>query len=211
MVRTIKTPSQKVKITKAEFVRSLQEEVRVLHPYEVSQRLREAYGVVSVCQIDEDLSASEYRGYMIRGPIRDDRSPENPELYTCVVSADQSYGWQKIVWTKEILQILDAHRTSSRELLERSLEMRVALEPHDDDTPPHVIADKEGLLLALGVTMPLAFRNSQRSQVDSLIKRPRSQLEQLFSIPSELLRFVLSKEFEGRFNDALERERHKSD
>jgi hypothetical protein len=134
-------------MSKADFVRSLQFESKALSPFDISQRLRQLHCCVSVCQLDPDLSSAEYRGYMVRYREKRDRSPENPELYVCVVSADQSIAWQQLTWAKEILQILDRpeHRTGNRTALGAMMDVRKVRTPNGNGTPLNVMADKNGL------------------------------------------------------------------
>ncbi len=191
-------------ISKADFIRSLQGENKGLSPYDVSQRVRLAHGCVSVYQADSELSVEDHRGYMIRWREKRDRTADNPELYICVISTQQSKAWQDVTWIKEILQILDppSHRTDTPEKLKSMLANRHALTPNGHDTPHNVVADKAGLILALGAAIPYKYRRVLREQ-DYLSRYEIDELEHMLLIPNELVGFLLGADFEAQFNTAL--------
>lgn len=188
-------------MSKADFVRSLQFESKALSPFDISQRLRQQYGCVSVCQLDS-IPVAEYRGYMLRYREKKDRSPENPELYVCVVSSDQSMAWQQLIWAKEILQILDRpeHRTGGKVALGAMMDVRKVRTPNGDGTPLNVMADKNGLTLALGSRIPQIYRNSLRN---TKVRSSLQSLEATLLVPQELIDWLLSDEFEQQFEQAL--------
>lgn len=187
---------------KANFIRSLQYETRPLSPPEISQKLRLLHSCVSIYQGDAQLRIEEYRGYMYRPPEKSDRSPENPELYNCVISLNQSKAWQDLVWVKEILGILDLprHRTKSKAALGEMLDNRIVLTPNGDNTPLNVVADKNGFTLALGCMMPAAYRASLRKMTP---RPPIEVLEGMVLVPREFIDWLLTDDFESRFERAL--------
>lgn len=189
-------------MSKAEFVKSLQFESKALSPFDISQRLRQLHSCVSICLLDEGLNPEEYRGYMLRYEPKPNRSPQNPELYVCVVSAQQSMAWQQLVWAKEILQILDRpeHRTDSKVALEHMMASRAVLVPNAEETPLNVVADKNGFLLALGSKVPRDYRNSLR---DTKSRPSVETLEGILLVPKEFIERLLSDEFEAQFEQAL--------
>jgi len=189
-------------MSKAAFVRSLQTESKALHPFDISQRLRQLHGCVSVSLLDDHLSAKEIRGYMMRYREKPDRSPENPELYICVVSADQSHAWQSLVWAKEILHVLDRseHRTASKDALGRMLDSRKVLTPNGHETPLNVAADKNGFVLALGSKVPQVYRNALRN---AKVTPSIEALENTLLVPAEFIGMLLSEEFEATFEKAI--------
>ncbi|NIY77953.1 hypothetical protein HCZ23_00515 [Celeribacter sp. HF31] len=190
--------------TKRGFIESLQVKDTLLSPYEISQEMRLAIGCVSVCSFDEQLQIEHFRGYMIRHKKRD-RSPENPELYDCVVSTNQSRAWQHIVWIKEILHIFDQEkqRTQRADALKEMLLSRDTGTPSNGSTGLNVIADKEGLVLALGSAVPRRYRTVLRDQ-EFLQRYTPEQLEVMLTVPKEKMAFLLDAEFEVKFNSALE-------
>jgi hypothetical protein len=189
-------------MSKADFVRSLQFESKALSPFDISQRLRQLHSCVSICQLDPELNPDEYRGYMLRYKPKQNRSPQNPELYVCVVSAKQSMAWQQLVWAKEILQILDhpEHHTGSKTALEHMMASRAVLAPNENETPLNVMADKNGFLLALGSKVPRDYRNSLR---DTKALPSLETLEGILLVPKEFIERLLSEEFEAQFEQAL--------
>jgi hypothetical protein len=191
-------------LSKADFIGSLQGENKALSPYDISQRLRIAVGCVCVYRGDPDLSVDDFRGYMIKYADKPHRSPENPELYVCVISLQQSKAWQDVIWTKEILQILDSldHRTDTQDKLGQMLEHRRPHAPYGDGTPTHIVADANGFTLALGCTVPQSYRDTLRQQ-RYLDRYPLDVLEGMLLIPAEWVEFVLSPSFEDNFNLAL--------
>jgi hypothetical protein len=192
-------------MTKSEFIRSLQSESIALSPYQVSQRLRLACGCVSVFQGDHELDPADYRGYMLRYAEKPDRTPENPELYVCVISLRQGKAWQDLIWTKEILGVLDhpEHRTKDRTSLGHMIDNRSALPPHGAGTPANVIADKNGFTLALGCAVPFEYRKVLRKE-KYLDRFSGEQLEELLLIPEEFIAHLLSEGFEKSFEEALQ-------
>jgi len=190
-------------MSKSEFIRSLQHEEKALSPFDISQRIRLKHGCVSTYLGDKYLDIAEYRGYMIRFKEKPNRSPEDPELYVCVISLQQTKPWQDLVWTKEILQILDGknHRTDSREALGHMLDSR-DVQRRSNGTPLNVRADMNGLALALGATIPKAYRTILRQQ-NFIDKHPPAQLEQTLLVPAEFLTWVISEEFEKNFETAV--------
>ena len=141
---------------------------------------------------------------MVRYRHKPHRSPDDPELYVCVISAQQSKAWQDLTWTKEILQILDPeeHWTNTPEKLRSMLANRKTLSPNGHDTPGHVMADKNGLILALGTAIPLGYRKVLR-EADSLGRYEIDELEHQLLVPNELVSFLLGDTFEAAFEDAL--------
>jgi hypothetical protein len=189
-------------MSKAEFVRSLQFESKALSPFDISQRLRQTHSCVSIYQGDADLKVSEYRGYMVRYREKRDRTPENPELYVCVISLKQSKPWQDLVWVKEILHILDKkeHFTSSQDALGHMLDSRRVLTRGGDATPLNVGADKNGFTLALGAKVPMVYRNSLRN---TKVRPSLDSLEAALLVPKEFIDWLLADEFEQIFETAL--------
>jgi hypothetical protein len=192
-------------VSKAEFVRSLQTEGKALSPFDISQRVRIAVGCVAAYQGDADLAVEHYRGYMVKFSDKPNRSAEDPELYICVISLNQTAAWQSVVWIKEILQILDheAHRTDTREKLVAMLKVRETASPNGHGTPPHVIADKNGLTLAIASAVPKSYRDVLREQ-RFLDRYDPDELEKVLLVPSELIARLLSSSFEGELEEALE-------
>jgi hypothetical protein len=190
-------------MSKADFVESLQFESKALSPFDISQRLRQQHGCVSICQLDDELNVEKYRGYMLRYQEKRDRSPQNPELYVCVVSTRQSLAWQQLVWAKEILQILDRpeHRTGSRRALGDMMDSRQVLTDNGDDTPLNVVADRIGFTLALGSKVPRVYRNSLRN---TLTLPSLESLEAILLVPKTFIPWLLTPGFETRFEGALE-------
>lgn len=189
-------------MSKADFVRSLQFESKALSPFDISQRLRQLHSCVSICQLDPELNPEDYRGYMVRFKAKPNRSPQNPELYVCVVSAKQPMAWQQLIWAKEILQILDRpeHHTGTKDALQNMMKSRAVLAPNGHGTPLNVVADKNGLLLALGSTVPRDYRNSLR---DTKARPSLETLEGTLLVPGEFIELLLSPEFEEQFERAL--------
>lgn len=187
-------------MSKADFIRSLQYESKPLSPFDISQRLRQTHSCVCIYQGDPELPIEEYRGYMIRFREKRERTPDNPELYVCVVSLRQSKQWQDLVWTKEILQILDRpeHRTASKASLGHMLDSRQVLAEHTDGIPLNVMADKNGFTLAVGSMVPTVYRTMLRSP-----KSRPSPLEATLPISQEFIPWVLSPQFEQNFEAAL--------
>jgi hypothetical protein len=185
----------------------MQVEKQTIHPHAISQRLRIAYGVVSICLIDNDLPIEEYRAYMLRGSEKADRSAEDPELYTCIVSGKQSQAWQMLSWAKEILQVLDKNgaRTDSKSKLSDMIANRSVTDLHADDTPSNVIADKDGLVLAIGSVVPMAYRKILRNQ-RVLEHNSIKSLEPQLLIPSDFIEYLLVDDFEVKFEQALAKE-----
>lgn len=189
---------------KSEFIRHLQTDVKALSPFEISQQIRLKYFFVSTYQGDPELRVSDFRGYMVKYSEKLHRSAEDPELYTCIISLEQSKAWQDLIWIKEILQILDhpEHRTNERDKLGRMLDNRQTNSPNGRDTPLNVMADKVGLTLALGSAIPHAYREILREQ-RYLERYSPDDLEQILNIPAELIPIVLETTFEKTFEDAL--------
>lgn len=189
-------------MSKSEFIRSLQGDDVVLTPYEISQRIRKKHGCCSRYRGDPGLNVAHYRGYMVRY-AKPDRSPENPEWYECVISLGQSKQWQDLVWTKEILGILDGpdHWTKNKELLGHMIDSRAHQVIRSVGTPLNVTADKDGLILALGCAIPLGYRQTLRDQRS--LEKNRQQLEAEIMIPAEFIDAVLGPPFEDEFERAL--------
>jgi hypothetical protein len=139
---------------------------------------------------------------MIRFSEKRDRTPENPELYVCVISLKQSKSWQDLVWVKEILQILDkkAHFTSAADALGHMLDSRTVLAKNGDATPPNVMADKNGFTLALGAKVPMVYRTSLRN---SRVRPSLDALEAALLVPKEFIDWLLTEQFERDFDTAL--------
>ncbi len=189
-------------MSKADFVRSLQFESKALSPFDISQRLRQTHSCVSICQLDDGLDVRAYRGYMVRFVEKRDRTPENPELYVCVVSSQQSMAWQQLIWVKEILQILDRseHRTDTQAALGAMLDNRKVLTGNGNGIPGNVVADKIGLTLALGCKVPMVYRTSLRN---TKVRPSNEALEATLLVPAFLIDWLLSDEFEKVFEQAL--------
>lgn len=191
--------------SKSDFIQALQKEKTTLSAFEISQKLRLQCGCLSICQSDDKLEVSHTRAYMVKYSDKPFRSPENPELYACIISTKQSMAWFQLVWIKEIIQILDrtSHRTDTSEKLGSMLDNRMATSPNGNGTPSHIIADKTGFTLALGSAIPLTYREILREQ-GYLEKYSLSQLEEMLVIPKEFVRFVLESSFEKTFDEALQ-------
>lgn len=189
-------------MSKANFIRSLQYESKALSPFDISQRLRQTHSCVSICRLDPKLDVKQYRGYMVRYGEKRDRTPENPELYTCVVSSQQSMAWQQLVWAKEILQILDhpEHRTGAKVALGDMLDSRKVLVKNGDSTPLNVVADRNGFTLALGSKVPMVYRTSLRN---SRVRPSPETLESTLLVPAEFIDWLLTDDFERHFEKAL--------
>jgi hypothetical protein len=187
-------------MSKSEFIRSLQFESKALSPFDISQRLRQQYSCVSVYQGDPKLDPKKHRGYMTRFREKPDKTPENPELYVCIIASNQPKSWQDLVWTKEILHILDrnAHWTQNKNALGHMLDNRTTLEPHDDGTPLNVKADKNGVTLALGCKVPHTYRTSLRKARPAL-----GALEGMLLVPAEYCEWLLTDDFETHFGNAV--------
>jgi hypothetical protein len=188
-------------MSKSDFIRSLQFEPKALSPFDISQRLRQQYSCVSIYQGDPDLDFRKRRGYMVRYQPKAERTPENPELYTCVIALNQSPAWQDLVWAKEILHILDGpgHATHADNLGDM-LDSRAVNGPTGDGTPLNVMADKNGFILALGCKIPHTYRVSLRKSLD----RPgHDQLEKTLMVPTDFIEDLLNPKFEEEFATAL--------
>lgn len=190
--------------SKADFIRSLQSEIKGLSPYDISQRLRLECGCVSIYHGDDELSVEDFRGYMVKFTDKPNRSPNDPELYVCVISLQQSKAWQDVVWIKEILQILDRidQRTDDPAKLRSMLANRAVATPNGTGTPGHVVADKNGLTLALGSAIPRGYRKVLRDQ-NYLDRYDVDELEHMLLIPAEWVEFLLDESFEPVFEEAL--------
>ena len=191
-------------MSKSAFVRSIQEERLALSPFDVSQRLRLQHGLVSVYQGDAELEIEDYRGYMVRYPAKHTPTPQNPELYVCVISLKQPTAMQNLVWTKEIIQVLDRpeHRTNNKEALGHMLDNRSVADPHTPATPANVKADKDGFTLALGCTVPYAYREILRRE-KYLERFSLEQLEEQLLVPAEYIQRLLNPSFETEFEACL--------
>jgi hypothetical protein len=191
-------------MSKSEFIRSLQSENKLLSPPEISQRIREKHSCVSTYRGDPKLDVRMYRGYMIRWTEKPNKTPDDPDWYECIISLDQSKQWQDLVWTKEILGILDGpdHWTRDKSSLGDMLDNRAPREPHGVSTPLNVKADKNGLTLALGCAVPRAYRKTLRDQKFSE-KYSTKQLETMLLVPEEFIAVLLGPEFETDFDRAL--------
>jgi hypothetical protein len=192
-------------MSKSEFIRSLQGDSVMLTPYEISQRIRKRHSCVSTYMGDAELKIEHYRGYMLRYPEAPNKTPENPQHYVCVISLKQSKQWQDLVWTKEILGILDGpdHWTSDKALLGHMLDSRGELLARSTGTPLNVLSDRNGLTLALGCTIPFGYRRTLRDQ-HSLAKFDTEQLESIIMVPAELIEWLLNLAFEEEFERALQ-------
>jgi hypothetical protein len=192
-------------MSKSAFVRSLQGVNKPLSPFEVSQRIREQYSCVSTYQGDAKLNIEHYRGYMIRYQEKPHKTPEDPEWYVCVVSLGQSKQWQDIVWTKEILGILDGadQWTHNKKSLANMMDNRTESFHHSAGTPLNVTADKNGLTLALGCAVPLAYRTILRNERFAAKYTPE-QLESLLPVPADFIESLLNPQFELDFDRAVD-------
>jgi hypothetical protein len=139
---------------------------------------------------------------MVRFREKRDRTPENPELYVCVVSTQQTMAWQQLVWAKEILQILDRpeHRTGSKSSLGHMMDSRKVLSENGDKTPLNVVADKNGFTLALGTKVPMVYRTSLRN---TKVRPSLDALEATLLVPKEFIEWLLTDHFEEFFEQAL--------
>jgi hypothetical protein len=166
--------------------------------------IRERYSCVSVCMWDARLDSRMHRGYMLPTPRNPSRSPDHPDLYVCVLSTDQNKPWQDLVWTKELLGILDdpSHWTTNKQLLGHTLDNRESTNPHEPGTPLNVMADKNGVALALGCAVPGAYRAKLRAE-DCLSKYSSEDLEEILCVPAEFFVWLFGPQFETDFERAL--------
>jgi len=190
---------------KADFIASLQTSAQPISPYEISQEIRREFSWVCLSQFDEDLNPEIARGYMIRPLMRRVHTPDDPCLYWCVISTQQSKGWQHVTWIKEMLHALDSgdSLTSNKDKLGSMLDVRVANSPNGRETPPHVVADKTGLILALGTAIPNSFRKKLRTHGQTKDELPLNILADLANIPENFIDTILNDNFEEKFNTAL--------
>lgn len=188
-------------MSKSDFIRSLQVETKALSPFDISQRLRQLFACVSMCRWDEGLNPDKYRGYMLWPDKKPMPTPDDPELYVCVIATKQSKAHIDVTWTKEILHILDApsHRTDAASL-EHMLGNREIVGRNGNGAPPNVVADVNGLTLALGCMVPQRYRSSLRSTTKRLSDE---ELEAVLSVPAEYVPWLLSDKFEDDFEAAL--------
>ncbi len=192
---------------KIEFIQSMQEEEQALWPYDVSQRIREKFAWLCLYRGDSELDPKlAYRGYMVRPSTSRAHSAEDPAAYWCVVATSQTMGWQNLVWIKEMLQGLDSEDalTSDAEKLDQVIAMSDVHEPNGHDTPPNVVADRNGFTLALGCAIPQKLRDALRRELiatGGLSPLRRADLENY--IPSEYVDHVLDEAFEQEFDNAL--------
>lgn len=191
-------------MSKRAFVQGLQVRDQVLSPYEISQAVRLAIGCVSRVAWDHKLPSEHSRGYMLRPLEKPDRTPENPQWYECVVATDQSLAWQHLIWTKEILHILDdeGERTNSEAALRQMLELRHTEMPSDPNSLPSTEADKNGLILALACAVPFRYRVVLRKN-NFLARYSLDELEKALVVPKEKVEFLLAEAFESHFETAL--------
>lgn len=116
-------------------------------------------------------------------------------------------GWQNLVWTKEMLQALDAEDalTSDAEKLGKVIDMREVHEPNGHDTPANVIADRNGFTLALGCAMPRGYREHLRAEIAENGKLDPLHIANMASyIPEEYIEFIVNIGFEEKFQIALQ-------
>lgn len=193
---------------KCEFVESLQAKPQPLHPHQISQEIRLKIGFLSTNRIDAELDVELLRGYFVKGEDKPNRSPEDPELFECVVSGRQSQSWQMLVWTKEILHILDntASRTSNSDALKRTIENRFVSWAPNQDTPLNVAADVNGFIFALACMVPFEYRKMLRARVKGL-DPDFDQLENQLLVPPEYIHLILDESFEEKLRIALEHDR----
>jgi len=193
-------------MSKASFVRKLQDYHEPLHPSVISNLVREEYNAISACRFDNNLDPRVLRGYMLEPERTGVRkfTRENPAVYWCVVSTKQSSGWQLLTWAKEILQILDdpTHKTDSKSKLSSMLGNRIANQPNCNGELPNVVADKNGFLLALGCMVPKSYRELMR-QENHLQLFGISDLASILFIPEEYVSLVLDEQFEIDFEQLL--------
>jgi len=195
---------------KAKFIRGLQEYDEPLWPSEISQKIRQQFFWISAVRWDDELDPKLFRGYMVRSHMTRAYTADDPFLYWCVIATRQSMGWSNVTWIKEMLQALDSGEclTSSKEDLGVMIDNRIAILPNGDDTPPNLIADKNGFILALGSAVPLGYRKRLR-EMRKLGALPLNIIETLNHIPKDYIDFVLNESFEGAFEQALkETEQH---
>lgn len=194
-----------VSISKRSFIEGLQAVDQVLGPQEISQRIRLAIGCVSCCSFDHELDVRVLRGYMKRDNPKANRTPENPELFDCVVATNQSQAWQYVVWIKEILQIFDhvEARTSSKPAFLEMLRLRSVRVESDSADSPSVEADRNGFVLSMGSSVPRRYREVLRRE-NFREKYSLSDLEKVLFIPAEKIDFLLGDRFEDVFQQALD-------
>jgi hypothetical protein len=190
---------------KVQFIRSLQDEARPLWPYDISQRIRLEFSWISLYKADTELNPDVYRGYMVRTVSQRAHSADDPAAFWCVIAANQSMGWQNITWTKEMLQALDSESalTSSRERLGEMLDMGSIHTENDHNTPPHVVADRNGFTLALACAVPEGHRRILREYKTQHGSLDPKMLAEIAHIPEEHIDTVLSPDFEEAFAKAL--------
>lgn len=193
-------------LNKPSFILSLQSHDSTISPHQLSQYVRITYGWICVCRIDDDLPPDRYRAYMVLPEPKSSQSPENPAVYWCVVSGRQNAHWQHLSWTKEILQALDdsSQRTNNKEKLEAMLRTRVANSPNGNSTPPNIVADKNGFILALGCMVPARYREILRKE--NFLERfagKEDQLADILNIPQEYVEAVIDDSFEDLFEKKL--------
>lgn len=193
--------------SKKEFILNLQKNTENQSPHHISQAIRKEYCWISAYKGDPALDTQIYRGYMIRPELdpNNPATPELPSLYMCIVSLDQDVGWQNTIWVKEMLQVIypPSHFTSDKDKLGTMLDNRSANEPHAENTLPHVIADKNGFILALGCIVPGGLRDVARKN-DYQTAYGLDRLSEMWLIPEEFVSMILSEDFEARFNQALD-------
>jgi len=133
----------------------------------------------------------------------DDRSPESPAIYWCVIASDQELGYQQLTWVKEILHVLDApeQRTNTPDRLRSLLESRSG-HGHNGDDPPNVSADKNGVILALGCMVPRAYREIMRKE-EHVELYGVDALAAMLQVPTHMIEGLVSEEFEEDFERVL--------
>ncbi len=103
-----------------------------------------------------------------------------------------------------MIGILDApsHRTTNKAALGHMLDNRESIEPHVRGTPLNVMADKNGLTLALGCAVPGAFRKIMREQGYQK-KYSAEDLEEILGVPAEFFEWLFNPQFEDDLERAL--------
>jgi hypothetical protein len=191
---------------KAKFIESLQTNDNPLSPYDISQAIRKEFYWVCLYKGDPFLDPDVRRGYMVRTPITQAASADEPAMYTCAIAEKQSMGWQNITWIKEMLHALDGGDSvvNNSEKLGNILDINSVHQQNNIQTPVAVVHDCNGFDLALGCAVPRTLRQRLRMQksvnngnVDPVMR------SDLCNIPDEYIDYVLNEEFEKTFEQAL--------
>ena len=189
---------------KFSFISDLQSEDGRLSFYDILTRLRVKTSYVPAARFDDGLDASKLRGYMLPLEEKHDRTPDDPELFWCVISTNQSAEWQNLTLVKEALHVLDGplHKTISKNDLREVLVNRACITPHNDGDGHNVRADREGLILEVGSMLHKWYRTELRRNAGKL-NWPNDFVASQVGIPPELVEWLLSDDFETEFEQAL--------